>query len=70
MRCLHCKNFNLRDYPSHAKVGIGRCMAVDVFKQGAVFVPIQSEFECDKYQQAADNVVAKRKEWNESRKGR
>jgi hypothetical protein len=45
-------------------------MAVDVFKQGAVFVPIQSEFECDKYQQAADNVVAKRKEWNESRKGR
>lgn len=45
-------------------------MAVDVFKQGAVFMPIQSDVECDKYQPAADSIVAKRKEWDESRKGR
>lgn len=70
MRCLYCKNLNLKDYPSHAKVNLGRCMAVDVYRRGAVFMPLHSDTECDQYQSATEEVIKKRKEWHESRKGR
>lgn len=70
MRCLYCKNFNLKDYPAHVKVNLGRCMAVDVYRVGAVFMWLNADIDCDKYQQASDEMVQKRKEWHESRKGR
>lgn len=70
MRCLHCINYNLRDYPSHAKVGYGRCMAADLAKDGAVFMSISGEVDCDAYSPAKDGIVFKREEWYESRKGR
>lgn len=70
MFCLHCVNFNLRDYPAHVRVGFGRCMAANLYSQGAVFMPIRTVHECDKYDPVKDDVLIKRKEWNESRKGR
>ena len=70
MRCLYCKNLNLKDYPAHAKVNLGRCMAVDVYRRGAVFMPLHTDTECDQYQSATEEVIQKRKEWHESRKGR
>lgn len=69
MRCLHCINYNLRDYPSHARVGYGRCMAADLQRYGAVFMSIIAEVDCDAYSPAKDGVVFKREEWYESRKG-
>jgi hypothetical protein len=45
-------------------------MAVDVYRRGAVFMPLHSDTECDQYQSATEEVVKKRKEWHESRKGR
>jgi hypothetical protein len=44
-------------------------MAVDLYSQGAVFMPIRTVHECDKYDSVKDDVLIKRKEWNESRKG-
>jgi hypothetical protein len=70
MRCLHCKNLNLKDYPAHAKVNLGRCMAVDVYRRGVVFMPLHTDTECDQYRAATEEVIQKRKEWHESRKGR
>ncbi len=69
MRCLHCINYNLRDYPSHAKVGYGRCMAADLQRDGAVFMSIAAQVDCDGYSPAKDGIVFKREEWYESRKG-
>lgn len=69
MRCLHCINYNLRDYPSHARVGYGRCMAADLQRDGAVFMSISALVDCDAYSPAKDGVVFKREEWYESRKG-
>ena len=68
MRCLHCINYNLRDYPSHAKVGYGRCMAADLQRDGAVFMSIAADVDCDGYSPAKDGIVFKREEWYESRK--
>ena len=70
MRCLHCINYNLRDYPAHARVGYGRCMAADLQRYGAVFMSIVAEVDCDAYSPAKDGVVFKREEWYESREGR
>jgi len=27
--CAHCKHFKMKEYPDHAKVGLGRCMGYD-----------------------------------------
>lgn len=70
MRCLHCINFNMKDYPSHARVGYGRCMAADLQRDGAVFMSISALVDCDAYSPAKDGIVFKREEWYESRKGR
>lgn len=70
MKCLKCKNFNLRDYPRHVAVGYGRCMAVDIHKDGAVFVAIHADVECNDYVSAKDVVISKRQEWYASRKSR
>jgi hypothetical protein len=70
MRCLHCINYNMKDYPSHARVGYGRCMAADLQRDGAVFMSVVAEVDCDAYSPAKDGVVFKREEWYESRKGR
>lgn len=70
MRCLHCINFNMKDHPSHARVGYGRCMAADLQRDGAVFMSISVEVDCDAYSPAKDGIVFKREEWYESRKGR
>jgi hypothetical protein len=70
MKCLNCSRFNLRDYPRHVAVGLGRCMAADLHKNGAVFVGIHSEFECNDYVSAKDTIISKRQEWYASRQGR
>lgn len=70
MRCLHCINFNMKDHPSHARVGYGRCMAADLSRDGAVFMSITAVVDCDAYSPAKDGIVFKREEWYESRKGR
>jgi hypothetical protein len=44
-------------------------MAADLYSKGAVFMPIRTAHECDKYDPVKDDVLIKRKEWNESRKG-
>jgi hypothetical protein len=51
-------------------VGYGRCMAADLQREGAVFMSIIAEVDCDAYSPAKDGVVFKREEWYESRKGR
>lgn len=68
--CLNCLNFNMRDHPQHVAVGFGRCTAADIYRQGAVFMPLRSVVECDKYSPAKEGIIAKRQEWYESRKGR
>jgi hypothetical protein len=44
-------------------------MAADLQKDGAVFMSIAAEVDCDGYSPAKDGIVFKREEWYESRKG-
>lgn len=70
MRCLHCVNFNLKSYPSHAKVGYGRCMIADIYRQGAVFMSTSADIECDKFKQSKEEIITRRNEWYESGESR
>lgn len=70
MRCLHCSNHNLKDYPSHARVGYGRCMAANLERDGAVFMSVYADVDCNKFRSAKEMVIIKREEWHESRKSR
>lgn len=68
--CLNCLNFNMRDHPQHVAVGFGRCLAADITRQGALFMPLRAVVECSQYSPAKEGIIAKRQEWYESRKGR
>ena len=70
MRCLHCINYNLRDYPAHARLWYGRCMAADLQRDGAVFMSALAEVECDAYSPAKDGIIFKREEWYEGSQNR
>lgn len=59
--CARCKHFKMKEYPDHARVGLGRCMGYDnaqpLIKP---FVPWSAK-PCARFSRAADVVV--RQEW-------
>jgi hypothetical protein len=61
--CARCKHFEMKKYPDHARVGLGRCGGYDN-AQPLInpFVPWSSK-PCARFFRAADVVV--RQEWIE-----
>lgn len=59
--CARCKHFKMREYPEHARVGLGRCMGYDAAQPlRNPFVPWSTK-PCARFSRAAD--VEKRQEW-------
>jgi hypothetical protein len=57
-KCLTCGNLDLQRYPSHARVGFGRCKLETL---PGVFVSIYHQ--CGRHAEADKGVVEKRMEW-------
>ena len=60
--CLSCARIDLKTYPTHAKVGLGRC-ALDNLP--GVFVSFFCRRECSHFLDAAPDIKEKRIEWSE-----
>lgn len=45
-------------------------MAADLERDGAVFMSVYAEVDCNKFRSAKEMVIMKREEWHESRKSR
>lgn len=60
--CARCKHFKMKDYPEHARVGLGRCMGYD-----DATTPLKNPFTpwsgkpCARFFRAAD--VETRQKW-------
>ncbi|MFC3457229.1 hypothetical protein [Massilia haematophila] len=61
--CAQCTHFKMKEYPDHAKVGLGRCMGYD-----GTFTPLANPFRawstkaCSRFRQDWTNRAA-RQEW-------
>lgn len=60
INCLACTRCDLQQFRDIAKTGYGRCM---VHEQATVFVRMAMGRNCDKYEEAPAEQVAKRQEW-------
>lgn len=62
IRCLECKNIQIKEYPSHAKNGYGRC---SISKDG-IFYSLRILHNCDKFNEAEKEIIDKRIAWHET----
>lgn len=62
VQCLTCQNFNLRDAGRMAREGFGLCAK----RRPHEFMSAVYQRDCRKHVPAADEVVAKRREWREA----
>lgn len=60
MNCLSCIHIDLRTYPAHAKVGVGRCK---LQKLPGVFENFRIERDCKLFTAADAETVEKRNIW-------
>ena len=58
MTCLHCTKFNLRDYPAHARIGLGKC---SIEKEKYTY--FATHYECKEFTKAANEIIEKRDAW-------
>ena len=59
--CARCKHFKMKEYPDHARVGLGRCMGYDMAQPLTnPFVPWQTK-PCVRFFRAPDFML--RQEW-------
>lgn len=65
--CALCKHFEMKKYPEHARVGIGRCSGYDkdLNQLAKPFIPWKTK-ACVKYARPANK--AERVEWVEKRR--
>lgn len=65
--CALCKHFKMKEYPEHARVGIGRCMGYDkaLTQLANPFVPWKTK-ACVRYARPANK--AERVAWVEKRR--
>jgi len=64
VNCIKCENINIKDYPSHAKHGYGRCKK----ESNAVFYSLTKLHICVKFNEASKEIIEKRIIWNDSKK--
>lgn len=64
--CALCQHFKMKEYPDHARVGVGRCVGYDNTMAPLInpFVP-WSKKKCVRYARPANR--AERVEWVEKR---
>lgn len=66
VECITCDRLSLRDHPTHAKQGLGRC---SLRKRAGMFVSITYARDCAKHSPASDKTQAARRAWI-AKKGR
>jgi hypothetical protein len=59
--CARCKHFKMKEYPDHARVGLGRCAGYDHGQQLINPFLHWSTKPCARFYRAADVMV--RQEW-------
>lgn len=67
VQCITCDRLGLRDHPTHAKQGLGRCAARP---RAGVFVSIAFSRDCAKHAPASEKTVAARRAWMAKKAGR
>lgn len=67
MNCLECSRLDLKQFPAHAKVGIGKCNMVSL---PGVFVSFSRHRDCQSMRPADEEIVQARIDWWEKRKGK
>lgn len=60
VECITCDRLSLRDAPSMARQGLGRC---SLRKHAGVFVSIAYARDCAKHAPASDKTQAARRAW-------
>jgi hypothetical protein len=67
--CALCQHFKMKEYPEHARVGLGRCMGYDSTMAPLInpFVPWQKP-ACTRYARPANK--AERVAWVEKRQAK
>lgn len=60
-KCLACTGLDLKQHPSHARIGFGRCKFE---QQPGVFVSVGYERECKDYKEAPEAVKRAREVWH------
>jgi hypothetical protein len=65
INCIKCNDIQIKEYPSHAKIGYGRCQR----EEHATFYSLQIMHDCVKFNAAPDDIIEKRIAWHENRKG-
>lgn len=63
MICIECKYVSIKPYPSHAKVGLGKCDK----KEFATFYALAKQRDCENYSRTTEAKIQKRINWYEQR---
>ena len=66
MKCINCEHIAIKPYPSHAQIGLGRCMK----EKYATFYALMKDHACQMYIEIEKEKIAKRIKWYESRSNR
>lgn len=66
MRCIECEHIAIKAYPSHANVGLGKCMK----EKYATFYALMKDRACQMYIKTEQEKVEKRIKWYENRPNR
>ena len=67
VECITCDRLSLRDAPSMARQGLGRC---SLRQRAGVFVSIAFARDCAKHSPASDKTVNARRAWMAKKAGR
>ncbi len=66
MKCIKCEHIAIKDYPSHAQVGLGRCKK----ERYATFYALMKDHACQMYLETEQEKIEKRIKWYENRPNR
>lgn len=66
--CARCRHFKMKEYPEHAKVGLGRCSGYDSGQQLINPFLSWSTKPCARFDRAPDVVI--RQEWIEKQQAK
>lgn len=66
MKCIECEHIAIKPYPSHANIGLGRCMK----EKFTTFYALMKDHACQMYVQAEQEKREKRIKWYENRPNR
>jgi hypothetical protein len=62
VKCINCKHIDLKRYPKHSNNGMAPCK---LLKDLGVFMTLNFERNCERYEKASEAILIKRQAWAE-----